>query len=77
MKPKILFTDKSLPFILEAFGKSINEKGIIFETATGEPVLTPDGEEIEASKFGGMKKGSDIFLKDDLYTIMNIAEGKF
>jgi len=77
MKPTLSFTEKALPLILEAFGKSINKDGIIIETKTGEPVLTPDGEEIEAAHFGGMKKGSEIFLKDDLYSIMNLAEGKF
>ncbi len=77
IKPKLLFTEKSLPLILEAFGKSINEDGIIIETATGEPVLTPEGEEIEAKKFGGLKRGSEIFIKDDLFAIMNLTEGKY
>ncbi|MBN8697000.1 MAG: hypothetical protein J0L87_10755 [Bacteroidetes bacterium] len=74
-KPKLLFTEKALPLILEAFGKSINEEGIIVDS-NGEPVLTTDGECIEASKFGGIKKGSEIFIKDDLYSIMNLSEGK-
>src|SRR5215204_3069665 len=68
--PKLLFTEKTLPLILEAFGKSINEDGIIIETSNGEPVLTPEGEEIEARNFGGLKKGSEIFIKSDLYSIM-------
>jgi hypothetical protein len=75
--PSLLFTEKTTCYILEAFGKSINEDGIIIETATGEPVLTPEGEEIEATKFGGMKKGSEIYIKDDLYSIMNLAENKY
>jgi len=75
--PKLLFTDKALPLILEAFGKSINEYGLIIESSTGEIVLTPEGEEIEARNFGGLKKGSEIFIKDDLYSIMNLAEGKY
>ena len=74
--PKILFTPQALPFILEAFGKSINEDGLIID-ASGEPVLTPEGEEIEASKFCGLKKGSLIFIKDDLYSIMKLAEGNY
>lgn len=74
---KLLFTEKSLPLILKAFGKSIDENGIIIESSTGEPVLTPEGEEIPAKDFGGIKKGSQIFLKDDLFTIMNLAEGKY
>ena len=80
MKParkKIIFTEKATPFILAAFGKTINEDGIIIETATQEPVLTPDGEEIKAANFGAIKKGSQIFIKDDLYSIMNLAEGKY
>lgn len=75
--PKLLFTDKSLPLILEAFDKSINEEGFIIEKSTGELVLTPEGEEIEAKNFAGIKKGSEIFFKDDLYSIMNLAEGKY
>ena len=75
--PKLLFTDKTLPLILEAFGKSINEDGFIIEKSTGDFVLTPEGEEIEAKELGGLKKGSDIFIKDDLYSIMNLSEGKY
>jgi len=75
--PKLLFTEKAAPFILEAFGKEINADGLIIETATGEPVLTPEGEEVSFREFGGLKKGSEIFIKDDLYSIMNLAEGKY
>lgn len=73
----LLFTDKSLPLILEAFGKEINEDGFIIESATKEIVLSPEGEEIEAKKFGGIKKGSEIFIKNDLYSIMNLVDGKY
>ena len=74
--PKMLFTPKSLPFILESFGKTINEDGLIIDD-NGEPVLTPEGELIHYSKFGGLKKGSEIFIKDDLYSIINLSEGKY
>lgn len=74
--PKILFTPDALPFILKAFNKSINEDQLIVDE-NGEPVLTPEGEIIHASKFGGLKKGSEIFIKDDLYSIMNLSEGKY
>lgn len=75
--PKLLFTERSLPFILKAFGKEINEDGLIIEIETKEPVLTPEGEEININEFGGLKKGSDIFLKNDLFSIMNLADGKY
>lgn len=75
MKPKLLFTEKALPLILEAFGNSIDKDGYIIDSRTNEPVTTPDGDLVEAKKFGGIKKGSKIFIKDDLYSIMNLAEG--
>ena len=76
-QPKLTFTAKTQPFILEAFGKFINSEGVIIEMATGEPVLTPDGEEVYSDHFGGLKKGSEIFIKDDLFSIINFAEGKY
>lgn len=77
ISPKLLFNDKSIGLILEAFDKEINVDGIIIEKSTQEPVLTPEGDEIHFSKFGGLKKGSEIFLMDDLFSIMNIVEGKY
>jgi hypothetical protein len=71
------FHEKALPIILEAFGKSIDDEGLIIDISTGETVLTPDGEEILACKMGALKKGSEIFIKDDLYSIINLAEGKY
>jgi hypothetical protein len=74
---KLLFTEAALPYILEAFGKKIDENGLIIEKASGDPVLTPEGDEVEARHFGGIKKGSEIFIKDDLYSIMQLAEGNY
>jgi len=71
--PKLLFTDKSLPFILEAMDKSINADGLIVETKTGEPILTPKGEMIKASEFGGFKK-SYGFFKNDLHSLMEFTD---
>ena len=74
---KLLFNSNSACYILEAFGKSINTEGIIIEKSTGEPVLTPEGDELTLENFGGIKKGSEIFLKNDLLSIINIVEGKY
>lgn len=76
-KPKLVFTEKAMPLILEAFGKSINDDGFIIETSTGEPVLTPEGEELSANDFCGLKNGSEVFIKDNLYSVMNLADGKY
>jgi hypothetical protein len=76
-KPKLIFTQRALPIILKAFGKSIDDDGLIIESSTGEPVLTPEGEEICAVDLAGLKKGSEIFITTNLFSIMQLAEGKY
>ena len=76
-QPKLTFSPKALPLLLKAFGKAVNEKGVIIDTETGDPILTPEGEEITNDNFGGIKKGSFIFLKEDLLTAIKLTEGKY
>lgn len=67
MTSKLLFTEKSLPLILEAFGNTLNNEGFIVNKITGKPILTPNGQKIEAHNFLGMKKGengSSIYFKN-------------
>lgn len=74
---KILFTEEALPFILRAFNKSIGENGTIIDNETGEIVFSPEGEELTLSELGAIKKGSQLFLKDDILSIMNIVDNKY
>ena len=74
-KSNIYFSKKNRDLILEAFGKGINEDGYLYELESKELLLTPDNEEILCSKFGGIKRGSEIFLKNDLSTIVKLVEG--
>jgi len=74
---EIYFTKKSAPIILEAFGKSINGDGYIIDSESKELILTPENEEIHISKFGMLKKGSEIFVKNDLASIINHVEGNY
>jgi hypothetical protein len=72
MKTKITFTERTIPFILEIFGKSINEEGFIIETNTGELVLTTNGETIKSNELAGFSKNG--FFKNDLFSIMELVE---
>lgn len=74
---KIIFTRSSLPIILKAFGKEINDSGIIIDSENKEPIHTPEGEEITENSFGGITKGSVIFLKNDLLTAIKLTEGAY
>jgi hypothetical protein len=76
-KKRIIFTRSSLPLILKAFGKEANEAGIIVDSQTKEPIHTPEGDEITKDSFGGITKGSVIFLKKDLLTAIKLAEGEY
>lgn len=73
---RLTFNEGALPLILRAFGKETNEEGIITDQS-GEPILTPEGEELTMANFGGIKKGSEIFIKNDLLAVINLAEGKY
>lgn len=76
-KARLLFSPKALPLILKAFGKSIDESGIIRDVETNEAVLTPEGDELTKDNFGGIKKGSELFLKQDLLSAIKLKEGKY
>ena len=73
---RIIFTPSSLPLILKAFGKEINGD-IIIDSETKEAIHTPEGDEINKESFGGITKGSIIFLKKDLLTAIKLTEGEY
>ena len=77
--PKLLFTDRTSDLILEAFGFHFNKENLIEEISTGKLVETAEGETISRSEFGGIKRGNGgfpVFLKNDLWTIIGLAEEK-
>lgn len=62
--------------ILKAFDKTIKEDKIIVEASTGKPVLTINGETITSKEFAGIKKGSEIFIKNDITSLIEFAKNK-
>ena len=67
----VSFDSSSKEFILRALGKSLDPDGFIIEMKTQKRVLTPDGEPLHINDFGGVRKGSEIFFKKDLPSILN------
>ena len=79
MDRKISLTfDKSVKKeVLEVFDKTVNEEGIIIEKDSKQPVLSSeDGQEIHIDEFGGIAKGSEIFIKNDIVSLMKFARRK-
>lgn len=70
---KILFSKSkgNIKFILNSLGKKIDSEGFIVDLSTGSRVLSPDGEFVKWHEFGGIKKGSEIFIKSDVGSLLN------
>lgn len=61
--------------ILEALGKTVDDEGFIVEaTGSRQRVLTPKGEEVRLADFAGVIKGSEIFVKSDIDSLMDAAD---
>ncbi|MBI5073354.1 hypothetical protein HZA99_06060 [Candidatus Woesearchaeota archaeon] len=71
----ITFDEIAKNDILDFLDKSVNDEGYIVEKKDPEQkVLTFDGEEISSEEFGGAKKGSEVFIKSDLISLMRFSK---
>lgn len=69
----IVFDESSKKVILQIFGKGVDDQGYIFDLKTNQRVLSPEGDEVLAEDFAGMKKGSEIFITKDLPSLLQYA----
>jgi len=61
--------------VLGFFGKEVNEEDIIVEQSNpSQHVLSVDGQEVKIDEFGGIKKGSEVFIKNDLISLMRLSK---
>ena len=60
--------------VLALLGKSVNGEGYIIELSTGERVVSPTNQEILLSSFAGIRKGSEIFITNDLPALLEQAD---
>lgn len=75
VKKIITFEKDAKLEVLEAFNKTIDENSYIVEKSnTAQKVLTIDGEELALKDFAGIRKGSAIFIKSDLVSIINLVD---
>jgi len=66
----ILFNEDTKLTVLRLFDKNIDGDGFIIEIKTGERVLAPNGSEVKLKHFAGIRKGSEIFITDDLPSLI-------
>lgn len=75
MKKGITFDKLAKKEILSLFNKSVDDEGYIVEKEDEtQRVLTPQGEEIKLEDFAGIRKGSEIFVKSDFPSLINLAD---
>jgi len=75
MKKTIRFEKSLSKEILEIFDKEVNEEGLIVEKSDpSQKVLSPEGDEISSEEFAGITKGSEVFIKSDLASLMNFSK---
>lgn len=71
----ITFTPDLKRFILDALDKSVDAENFIVEkSAPTQRVVTPEGEEVKLDEFGGVRKGSMIFIKSGLVSMIKLSE---
>ena len=72
---RITFDESARDFVINAFGKSVGGNGYIVEGANRtQRVLTPRGEYIKVDEFAGIRKGSAVFVKSDIVSLIEAAE---
>lgn len=72
---QVTFDRSAKKFILDTFNKTINKDGDIVEKSNpAQKVLTQEGLEISEEEFGGIAPGSTIFIKNDLPSIVKLAD---
>ncbi|MBS3141654.1 hypothetical protein J4405_05945 [Candidatus Woesearchaeota archaeon] len=77
MEEKIILTFSSSlkKEVLGFFEKEVNQEGIIVERANpSQHVLSVDGQEVKIEEFGGIKKGSEVFIKNDLISLLRLSK---
>jgi hypothetical protein len=74
MSFQVTFDDSARDFVLESFGKTVRDGFIVEKSKLAEKVITPRGEEIPVKEFAGVRKGSVIFVKSDIVSLVEAAE---
>mgnify|MGYP001607278042 FL=1 len=61
-------------FILGLFGKSIDDGDYIIEKESKKRILGSNGQEMTIAEFGGIKNGSEIYVKSDIVSLVDFYE---
>lgn len=71
-KPKMTFDDSAREFVLGLFDKHVNENGEVLEKNSDEVVMTFEGNPLTLDEFGGVKKGSELFIENNVVSLFRL-----
>lgn len=71
----ITFDESARLDVLELFDKTIDIEGFLVEKDNSvQRVLTKEGKEIHISEWAGVIKGSESFIKSDMFALIELAK---
>lgn len=71
----LTFEDPATDFILDLFDKTVNDDGLIANKSDPEDVVyTPAGITIQRNEFAGIRKGSEIFIRSDIDSVLELVD---
>jgi hypothetical protein len=74
-KLRITFNSELKKQVLDLIGKSVDDEGYIVEKDQPKSrVINVEGEEVCLDDFAGVRRGSEVFIKNDLYSIMRLSK---
>ncbi|HVA82909.1 MAG TPA: hypothetical protein VNF06_01970 [Candidatus Aquilonibacter sp.] len=62
--------------VLGLFDKKVKDS-VIVERQSEEPVLTETGKTVIEAEFAGIRNGSEIFIKNDITSLIGYAKKKW
>ncbi|MCL4326601.1 MAG: hypothetical protein M1481_07310 [Candidatus Thermoplasmatota archaeon] len=69
------FDESAREYILTLFNKKIVD-GKVFEKDSDEVVMSFEGNQLSVDEFGGVKKGSEIFIEDNIVSLIKLKSKK-
>lgn len=74
-KELVIFDEASQDKLFEVMGKTFDSDNFIVEKSDpSQRVLTKSGEELKKEEFAGVKTGSEEFIKNDLPSLLDLAD---
>ena len=71
----ITFDTSAKREVLSFFDKTTDADGYLIEMEDpAQKVITPSGEEITFDEFAGIRKGSEIYIKNDLPSLIELLD---